>query len=69
VESAGRSQESQQQQESRQDPVRSGEAKPGVKDNSNKEGSPQQPQQTGDTSNDSSAVNTSAASGEGTGAQ
>ncbi|ORC84367.1 uncharacterized protein TM35_000451050 [Trypanosoma theileri] len=66
---AGKGQGIHQQQESSQDPIRSEEASPGVKENSNQGASPQQPQQTGDTSNDSSAVNTSAASGEGTGAQ
>ncbi|ORC84392.1 uncharacterized protein TM35_000451300 [Trypanosoma theileri] len=65
---AGGSQEIHQQQESSQDPIRREEATPGVKDNSNQEAS-QQPQQTGDTSNDSSVGNTSAASGEGTAAQ
>ncbi|ORC83748.1 uncharacterized protein TM35_000581110, partial [Trypanosoma theileri] len=68
VDSAGRSQGIQQQHDGREDPKQSEEAKPGVTDNSNQEAS-QQPQQTGDTSNDSSAVNTSTDSGEGTGAQ
>ncbi|ORC92425.1 uncharacterized protein TM35_000031780, partial [Trypanosoma theileri] len=69
VDSAGSSQGIQQQQGGREDPIQSEDATPGVKDNSISPPSPQQPQQTGDTSNDSSAVNTSAASGEGTGAQ
>ncbi|ORC92402.1 uncharacterized protein TM35_000031550 [Trypanosoma theileri] len=69
MDSAGRSQEIQQQQEGREDPKQSEDVTSGVKENSNQEASPQQPQQTDDTSNDSSAVNTSAASGEGTGAQ
>ncbi|ORC92420.1 uncharacterized protein TM35_000031730 [Trypanosoma theileri] len=69
MDSAGTGQGIQQRQESSQDPIQSKDAKSVVTHNSNKEASPQQPQQTGDTSNDSSAVNTSAASGEGTGTQ